>query len=60
MQTYAHKKPVGFFMGMDADGLVRVYVDPTLARLYATLALLTDSPATADALRDNLVAGVAI
>jgi len=54
------RKAVGFFMGMETDGKVRVFVDPPLARLYATLAALTDSPATADALRDNLVAGVAV
>lgn len=54
------RKPVGFFMGFEADGKVRVYVDPIMARLYAILAALTDSPASADALRDNIVAGVAI
>jgi hypothetical protein len=54
------RKPVGFFMGFEADGKVRVYVDPIMARLYATLMALTDAPATADALRDNIVAGVAI
>lgn len=56
------RKAVGFFMGMESpsNGRVRVYIDPPLARLYAALAALTDSPATADALRDNLVAGVAV
>jgi len=54
------RKPVGFFMGFEADGKVRVYIDPPLARLYAVLMGLTDTPATADALRDNIVAGVAI
>lgn len=50
------RKPVGFFFGMEADGKVRVFVDPTVAALVEKLMLLTDSPATADALRDNIVA----
>lgn len=54
------RKPVGFFMGFESDGKVRVFVNPIMARLYAALAALTDSPASADALRDNIVAGVAI
>jgi len=54
------RKPIGFFYGFESDGKVRVFVDPMLARLYAMLAALTDAPATADALRDNIVAGVAI
>jgi hypothetical protein len=54
------RKPVGFFMGFEADGKVRVYIDPPLARLYAVLMALTDAPATADALRDNIVAGAAV
>lgn len=54
------RKPVGFFYGFEADGKVRVYVDPPLARVYALLMGLTDSPATADALRDNIVAGFAV
>ena len=49
-------KAVGFFMGMEDDGRVRVYVDPILARIVDILKTLTDSPATADALRDNIVA----
>lgn len=54
------RKPVGFFMGFESDGKVRVFVNPVMARLYAALAALTDSPASADALRDNIVAGVAV
>lgn len=56
------RKAVGFFLGMDADGLVRVFVDPTRAKLadaLASLTTLTDSPATADALRDNIVSVIA-
>jgi hypothetical protein len=53
------RKPVGFFMGFEADGKVRVFVDPMLARLYAALTGLTDTPATADALRDDIVTKVA-
>ncbi len=53
------RKPVGFFMGMQADGRVRVYVDPPLARLAFLLEQLTDAPGTADALRDNIVTSVA-
>lgn len=52
------RMPIGFFMGFEADGKVRVFVDPMLARLYAALGGLTDAPATADALRDNIVAKV--
>lgn len=74
------RQPVGFFMGMEPNGKVRVFVHPVLAGLIATdqaadvgaltLAALagtadttlealpnpTDAPATADALRDDLVA----
>lgn len=53
------RKPVGFFMGMQADGRVRVLVDPPLARLCFLLEQLTDAPGTADALRDNIVTSVA-
>lgn len=53
------RKMVGFFDGLEADGKVRVRIVPTLSRLYAQLAALTDSPASADALRDNIVAKVA-
>jgi hypothetical protein len=49
-------KAVGFFMGMEDDGRVRIYVDPILARIVDILKTLTDAPATADALRDNIVA----
>ena len=49
------RKPVGFFMGMEADGAVRVFVDPPLAFIAAALSGLADAPATADALRDALV-----
>lgn len=49
------RKPVGFFMGMQDDGKVRVLVDPCLARVVEVLQGLTDAPATADALRDNIV-----
>lgn len=55
-------KCVGKFMGFEADGKVRVFVDPGYNRLVDalnTLALLTDSPASADALRDNIVASIA-
>jgi hypothetical protein len=54
------RKPVGFFYGFEADGKVRVFVDPALARLYAAIAALTDSPASVDALRDNLVSKAAV
>jgi len=54
------RKPIGFFYGLEVDGRVRVFIDPVMARLYAALAALTDTPATADALRDNLVAKAAI
>lgn len=49
------RKAVGFFFGMESDGKVRVFIDPSLARIVEVLQLLTDSPATADALRDNIV-----
>jgi hypothetical protein len=41
---------------MEDDGRVRVYVDPVAARIVDILKTLTDAPATADALRDNIVA----
>ena len=50
------RKAVGFFMGMEADGKVRVYVDPIVAKIVDVLQGLTDTPASADALRDNIVA----
>lgn len=50
------RKAVGFFFGMETDGKVRVFVDPSLAAIVNILQTLTDTPATADALRDNIVA----
>jgi hypothetical protein len=50
------RKAVGFFYGMESDGKVRVYVDPALATIVNILQLLTDAPATADALRETIVA----
>lgn len=52
----AARKCVGFFMGMEADGKVRVLISPSRASLINALATLTDTPASADALRDNIVA----
>ncbi len=49
------RTPVGFFMGMETDGKVRVYVDPIVAKIVLALQGLTDTPASADALRDNIV-----
>ena len=54
----ATRKCVGFFMGFDADSKVRVLIDPRLACLINALAVLTDTRATADALRDNIVASM--
>lgn len=50
------RKPVGFFYGFEADGRVRVYVDPSLAAVVESLQLVADAPATADALRETIVA----
>lgn len=50
------RKAVGFFFGMESDGKVRVYVDPALAKIVDVLQTLTDAPATADALRETIVA----
>ncbi len=50
------RKAVGFFYGMETDGTVRVFVDPALASIVNVLQTLTDTPATADALRDGIVA----
>lgn len=50
------RKAVGFFYGMETDGAVRVFVDPALASIINVLQTLTDTPATADALRDGIVA----
>jgi hypothetical protein len=49
------RKAVGFFMGMESDGKVRVLVDPCLASIVDALQTLTDAPATVDALRDDIV-----
>lgn len=50
------RQPVGFFYGLESDGRVRVFIDPPLAKVVAALQGLADAPATADALRDALVA----
>jgi hypothetical protein len=50
------RKAVGFFYGMESDGKVRVFVDPRSVSIVNILQTLTDTPATADALRDNIVA----
>lgn len=58
----ATRKCVGKFMGFESDGKVRVFVDPAYAYLVDqlnALQLLTDTPASADALRDNIVASLA-
>jgi hypothetical protein len=49
------RKAVGFFMGMESDGRVRVFVDPCLANIVDMLQTLTDAPGTPDALRDDIV-----
>jgi hypothetical protein len=49
------RKAVGFFMGMETDGRVRVYIDPISATIVNALQTLTDTPASADALRDDIV-----
>ena len=54
----ATRKCMGWFAGFEADGKVRVFMDPGYAYLVNAinaLQLLTDTPATADALRDNIV-----
>lgn len=53
------RKAVGFFFGMEADGRVRVFVDPAMAKIVDVLQTLTDAPATADALRETIVAAFA-
>lgn len=49
---------VGYFLGFESDGKVRVFVDPgysyKVGAMNALLAL-TNSPANADALRDEIV-----
>ena len=52
----AGRKAVGFYMGLEADGKVRVWIDPCIAKIVDVLQTLADSPATADALRDGVVA----
>jgi ActR/RegA family two-component response regulator len=57
----ATRKCVGYFLGMESDGKVRVFVDAGYAYLVDALnalQLLTDTPASADALRDNIVASM--
>lgn len=58
----ATRKCVGYFLGFESDGKVRVFVDPGYAYLINALnalQLLTNSPANADALRDEIVAAMA-
>lgn len=50
------RKAVGFFYGMESDGKVRVMINPALAAIVNVLQTLTDAPATADALRETIVA----
>lgn len=52
----AARKCIGSFQGFETDGKVRVLVDPAFAFIVNALATLTDTPASADALRDNIVA----
>src|SRR5678815_3455125 len=54
-------KCIGYFLGMESDGKVRVFVDLGYAYMVDALnalQLLTDTPASADALRDNIVASM--
>lgn len=51
----AARKCIGSFQGFESDGKVRVLIDPAFGFLVNAIATLTDTPATADALRDNLV-----
>jgi predicted RecA/RadA family phage recombinase len=50
---------IGYFLGFESDGKVRVFMNPGFAYLVNALNVgllgLTDTPATADALRDNIV-----
>lgn len=62
VSSSATRKCVGYFLGMESDGKVRVFVDLGYAYMVDALnalQLLTDSPATGDALRDNIVASMA-
>lgn len=49
------RKPIGFFYGFEDDGKVRVFLDPALAHVVDMLQTLTDTPASVDALRDDIV-----
>lgn len=51
----ATRKCIGSFQGFESDGKVRVLIDPAFGFIVNALATLTDTPASADALRDNLV-----
>lgn len=58
----ATRKCIGYFLGFESDGKVRVFMDPGYAKLVDAmnaLVLLTDTPASADALRDNIVSSIA-
>lgn len=58
----ATRNCIGWFMGFESDGKVRVFMNPGYAYLINVLnnlQLLTDTPASADALRDNIVSAVA-
>jgi hypothetical protein len=50
------RKPVGFYYGTQENGNARVLVNPSVALIVAALQGLADTPATADALRDAIVA----
>lgn len=50
------RKAVGFFLGMESDGRVRVFVDPMLARIVDVLQTIAAAPADAATLRNNIVA----
>jgi len=52
----AARKVLGQFQGFESDGKVRVLIDPAFNFIVNALATLTDTPASADALRDNIVA----
>lgn len=57
----AARKCVGWFMGFESDSKVRIFIDPGYAFLINVLnglQLLTDSPASVDALRDNIVSAM--
>lgn len=50
------RKAVGFFFGFEDDSKVRVFIDPPAAKIVNALQGLADTPASADALRDAIVA----